>query len=205
MENVSFGGLFWDWTYLENGAHFHFDYEGKIVDHPADVFQWWIYLLINPDVWTKKGGKSFEYSHVVYVHDLHKIVCLIGRKPTGFIATNRINQSCRYWYTYYCIYLSNIWTKNHLVDPIADMLQKPNHWIPGPKKKDQKKHIDASVFSHLIILSAMAGQESGRRLQTALKPAEGRGFLTPAREAEGSTATNSKSPPENGFSTGSGG
>ena len=69
---------------------------------------------------------------------------------------------------------------------------------PDRKKKDQKKHIDASVFSHLIILSAMAGQESGRRLQTALKPAEGRGFLTPAREAEGSTATNSKSPPENG-------
>ena len=31
----------------------------------------------------EKGGKSFEYSHEVYVYDL-------GCKPTGFFATNRI-------------------------------------------------------------------------------------------------------------------
>lgn len=59
------------------------------------------------------------------------------------------------------------------MDPIEDMLQK--QITESTDRKKTKTHI-APVFSHLIIL-AMAGQESGRRLQTALKPAEGRFFL----------------------------
>ena len=151
-----------------------------------------LYLLINSDVWTKKGGKSFEYSHVVYVYDPHKIVCFIGCKPTGFFATNRILTIHVDIDIHHIAYIFLIFEQNHLLDPIEDMLQKPNHWIPGPKK-NKKTH----RFLPFFLISWFFPPWLARNQAVACKQLWNQlkaGFFAAAREAEGGI-TNSKSPP----------